>query len=87
MNILLKIVWDLIKNTIEAIGVFVVFVYVLSGFGLFFAMGLLAAILDCTSNSSVLTISLIFFILIVISWVVLIIRWLKVRIKQEIKKL
>ena len=34
MKILLKIIWELIKDAIQAIGILIAFMYVSSGFGL-----------------------------------------------------
>ena len=84
MKILLKIVLDLMKDIFKLIGIFIAFIYVFSAFGLLFAMSALEVILGSPSNSLVFMISITFFILIVISWAVLAIRWFQVRIKQEI---
>ncbi len=86
MKILLKIVWEWIKDAIQAIGILIAFIYIFSGFGLMFAMCALEGLFS-PLNSLVFIVSMTFLILIIISWVILIIRWFKVRVKQEIEKL
>jgi len=86
MKILLKVVWKWIKGVIQAIGILIAFMYIFTGFGLLLAMCALEGVF-LPLNNSVFIVSLTLLILIIISWVVLIIRWFKVRIKQEIEKL
>ena len=86
MKILLKIVWKWIKGVIQAIGILIAFMYIFTGFGLLLAMCALEGVF-LPLNNSVFIVSLTLLILIIISWVVLIIRWFKVRIKEEIEKL
>jgi hypothetical protein len=86
MKILLKVVWKWIKGVIQAIGILIAFMYIFSGFGLLLAMCALEGVF-LPLNNSVFIVSLTLLILIIISWVVLIIRWFKVRIKEEIEKL
>jgi hypothetical protein len=86
MKILLKIVWKWIKGAIQAIGILIATMYIFSGFGLLFAMCALEGLFS-PLNSLIFIVSMTLLILIIISWVILIIRWFKVRIKEEIKKL
>ena len=86
MKILLKIVLEWIKDAIQAIGILIAFIYIFSGFGLMFAMCALEGLFS-PLNSLVFIVSMTFLILIIISWVILIIRWFKVRVKQEIEKI
>ena len=82
MSIVFRIIWKLIISSLEAIGVFVVFGYVFSGFGLLFVLPCIGGILE-KSSTSLTAICSIALTLIVCSWVVLIIRWFKRRIKEE----
>mgnify|MGYP003629006566 CR=1 FL=1 len=86
MKILLKIIWELIKDAVQAIGILIAFMYVSSGFGLLFAMCALEGLFS-PLNSLVFIVSITFLILIIISWVIFIIRWFKARIKQQIQTL
>jgi hypothetical protein len=86
MKVLLKIVWKWIKGAIQAIGILIATMYIFSGFGLLFAMCALEGLFS-PLNSLIFIVSMTLLILIIISWVILIIRWFKVRIKEEIKKL
>mgnify|MGYP003654737252 CR=1 FL=1 len=87
MNILLKIVWKLLKDVIKFIVVLIGFAYVFSAFGAMFALSALAAILGSPTGSVESIISITLFTLIIASWVFFIAKWFKVRIKEERSKL
>jgi hypothetical protein len=82
MRTVKQIVWKWIEGVIQAIGILITFVYIFTGFGLLLAMCALEGVF-LPLNNLVFIISLTLLILIIISWVILIIRWFKIRIKEE----
>ena len=82
MNIVLRIVWKLIKSGLEAIGVMMAFCYVLSGFGALLVLPCIAGMFGSSTLTIIISSSIVF-TLIICSWIVFIVRWFKRRIKEE----
>jgi len=81
MKIILKIIWKLIKDIFTAIGVFIAFTYVFSGFGLLLLPSAISMMM-CSTNTATSITGGVLSGLIVGSWIMFTVRWFKRRIKE-----
>ena len=79
--IILKIIWKLIKDIFTAIGVFIAFTYIFSGFGLLLLPSAISTMM-CSTNTSASITGGVLSALIVGSWIMFTVRWFKRRIKE-----